>query len=256
MRLANSARVINNSNMARIKRVGVVVGVCLLNVIFSVPQVGAVDPKSSNFQFNESSIGTGGLYGASSTNYKANSSTGDIAVGSSSSNNYQVDSGTKTQRDPALSFAVTSPNASFGKLSPSQASTATSTFTVSNYTSYGYIVQVYGKPPSYNDRSIAAMDISGTSQPGVEQFGINLVANTSPVSFGTNPDNGQFGFGSVTDDYNVANRFRYISGETIAKAEKSSGETKYTISYLVNVSGLTPGGTYLSNQTLVVTGTY
>lgn len=242
--------------MARYKRVGVLVGAYILSALLMAPYVYAVDPKSNNYQFNESSIGTGGLYGASSTNYQANSSTGDIAIGNSSSDNFQVDSGTKTQRDPALSFAVTSPNASFGKLSPSQASTATSTFTVSNYTSYGYVVQVYGKPPTYNGRSIAAMDVSGTSQPGIEQFGINLVANTSPVSFGANPDNGQFGFGSVTEDYNVANRFRYISGETIAKAEKSSGETKYTISYLVNVTGLTPGGTYLSNQTLVVTGTY
>lgn len=100
------------------------------------------------------------------------------------------------------------------------------------------------------------MDVSGTSQPGIEQFGINLVANTSPVSFGANPDNGQFGFGSVTEDYNVANRFRYISGETIAKAEKSSGETKYNYQLSSKRYWLNASGTYLSNQTLVVTGTY
>lgn len=243
--------------MAVYRQAGVLVGICIIIcAIFLAPIVYAADPKSNNYQFNESSIGTGGLYGASSTNYQANSSTGDIAIGNSESANFQVDSGTKTQRDPTLSFAVTSSNAVFGKFTPFQASTATATFTVTNYTSYGYIVQVYGKPPTYSNHSIAAMDISGTSQPGIEQFGINLVANTSPVSFGANPDNGQFGFGSVTDDYNIANRFRYVSGETIAKAEKSSGETQYTISYLVNVAGLTPGGTYLSNQTLVVTGTY
>lgn len=216
----------------------------------------ATDPKSSNFQFDESSIGTGGLYGASSTNYQANSSTGDIAIGNSGSGNFQIDSGTKTQRDPTLSFAVASTAAQFGKLTPSQAATATSTFTVTNYTSYGYIVQVYGPTPTNAGRSLAGMSTAGVSQPGIEQFGINLVANTSPVSFGANPDNGDFGFGSVTADYNVANKFKYVSGETIAKAEKSSGETKYTISYLVNVTGLTPGGTYTSNQTLVVTGTY
>lgn len=100
------------------------------------------------------------------------------------------------------------------------------------------------------------MATNDSSHPGTEQFGINLVANTSPASFGANPNNGDFGFGSVAENYNVANQFRYVSGDTIAKAEKSSGETTYTISYLVNVTGLTPGGSYASNQTLVVTGTY
>lgn len=228
----------------------------LFGVALTAQLAYAVDPKSSNFQFDESSIGTGGMYGASSNNYKATSSIGDTAIGNSGSANFQTESGTKTPRDPTLSFKVTSTNAQFGKLSPTQASTATSTFSVSNYTSFGYVVQLYGKPPTYMNHSISAMDTTGTSQPGVEQFGINLVANTSPLSFGANPDNGQFGFGSVMPDYSVANKFRYVSGETIARADKSSGETKYTISYLVNVTALTPGGTYNSDQTLVVTGTY
>ena len=39
-------------------------------------------------------------------------------------------------------------------------------------------------------------------------------------------------------------------------AGKSSGITNYTITYLLNVAGLTPGGEYRSDQTLVVLGTY
>jgi hypothetical protein len=91
---------------------------------------------------------------------------------------------------------------------------------------------------------------------GIEQFGINLVANTLPISFGANPDNGQFGFGSVASGYNTPNNFRYVNGETIASASKDSGITNYTISYIVNVAPLTAGGTYTANQALVVTGTY
>lgn len=225
-------------------------------IVFLATPALAVTPKSTNFQIDESSIGTGGLFDASSTNYRANSSTGDIAIGNSSSSNFQVESGTKTPRDPALSFRVASSQVAFGRLSPLQASTTTTNFSVSNYTSYGYVVQVYGKPPTYGTHTIEAMATNDSSHPGTEQFGINLVANTSPASFGANPNNGDFGFGSVAENYNVANQFRYVSGDTIAKAEKSSGETTYTISYLVNVTGLTPGGSYASNQTLVVTGTY
>ena len=108
------------------------------------------------------------------------------------------------------------------------------------------------------------MATTAASQAGVEQFGVNLVANTSPVNFGANPDNGQFGFGVIGNgpgspgyaNYSTPNQFRYVSGDTIASAPKSSGQTTYTLSFIANVAGVTPGGKYLSNQLLIVTGTY
>lgn len=100
------------------------------------------------------------------------------------------------------------------------------------------------------------MATNGPSVVGTSQFGINLVANTLPISIGANPDNGSFGFGLASTNYNTPNQYRYISGETIAQAPKSSGVTVYTITYLVNVPALTPGGQYISDQTLIVTGTY
>lgn len=230
--------------------------VAVISALIVAPFAYATDPKSTNFQFNESSIGTGGVYGASSANYQADSSTGDINVGTTTSGNYEVDPGTKTQRDPTLSFSVNSGAIQFGQLTPTQTLTGTSTFSVSNYTSYGYVVQVTGPAPTTGTYSIDNMDVTTTPQTGIEQFGINLVANTAPISFGANPDNGQFGYGSVMPDYAVANKFRYVSGDIIAQAPKSSGLTNYTISYIINVSPLTAGGQYTANQTLIVTGTY
>lgn len=227
-----------------------------IGVVMTAQFAYALDPKSNNYQFNESSIGTGGLYGASSNSYQADSSTGDISVGTFSSGDYQIDAGTKTQRDPTLSFSVNSGIIQFGQFTPTQTFTGTSTFSVSNYTSYGYVVQITGPTPTTGTHSIDGMDVAATPQAGIEQFGINLVANTVPISFGANPDNGQFGYGSVMPDYAVANKFRYVSGETIAHAPKSSGVTNYTISYIVNVGPLTAGGHYSANQTLIVTGTY
>lgn len=227
-----------------------------IGALIVAPLAHAVDPKSNNYRFNESSIGTGGLYDASSSSYRANTSTGDVNVGTVSSGNYQIDPGTKTQRDPTLSFTVNSVLIQFGQLTPTQTLTGTSTFSVSNYTSYGYVVQITGPTPTTGSHSIANMDVTTTPQTGIEQFGINLVANTAPISFGANPDNGQFGYGSVASNYAVANKFRYVSGDIIAQAPKSSGVTNYTISYIVNVGPLTAGGQYNANQTLVVTGTY
>lgn len=196
----------------------------------------------------------------SSANFKVQSSTGDIAIGSSNSSNFRVDSGTQTSPDPTLTFKMETPITSFGNFSAATASTSTAQFSVINYTSYGYVVQLVGAPPTYGGNDINPMSVSAVSQPGTEQFGVNLVANTNPTSFGANPDNGtapnNFGNGVVAPNYAIPNQYRYVSGETIASAPKSSGKTIYTLSYVVNVSNLTPAGQYKSDQALVVTGTY
>lgn len=216
----------------------------------------ASSPQSPNYRFDESVIGSGGLIQSSSPNYQVGVSLGDTAIGNSASTNYQVNAGSKTTNDPALSLTVNNGTANFGSFTPSGASVATSTFSVSSYTSYGYVVQLVGSPPSKGGHTLAAMSATGPSVAGTEQFGINLVANTSPVSVGANPDRGQFGFGSAAINYGTSNMYRYVSGETIALAPKSSGLTTYTISYIVNVSSLTPGGEYTGNQVVVAIGTF
>ena len=224
------------------------------------PAAFASVPTSTNYRFDETSIGVSSLLESSSANYRATSGAGDTGIGRSGSTNFQSESGSDTTPDPNLTFTMNSTSANFGTFSPSAASTSTTTFSVTNYTSFGYVVQIAGTPPSYANNPIDAMGANAVSQPGVEQFGINLVANTSPTSFGANPNNGtapnNFGFGGAAPNYAIPNQFRYVPGETIAQAPKSSGKTDYTISYLVNVTSLTPGGTYGTDQTLIVTGTY
>lgn len=240
--------------------VGVVASLGLALALFIAPADATQTLQSPNYKFDESSVGTGGLTQGSSTNYRVQSATGDLAVGSAASGNFQVEAGSRTSPDPVLTFNLGNANANLGKFSASTASTASASFSITNYTSYGYVVQLVGHPPKYGSNEISPMTATAVSQPGIEQFGVNLVANTSPISFGANPDNGtapnDFGFGQVAPNYGTPNQFRYVSGETVASAPKSSGKTTYTLSYLVNVTPLTPSGTYTSDQTLVVTGTY
>lgn len=238
-------------------RVGM--GVLLVALLFGASASASV-PTSNNYRFDETSVGVSSLLESNSANFRATSGAGDIGIGNSSSTNFQTESGTKTTPDPNLTFAMTSSATSFGAFSATAAKTSTSTFSVTNYTSFGYVVQMAGSPPKYGSNEIDAMSATSNSQPGIEQFGINLVANTDPTSFGANPQNGtapnNFGFGQASAEYANPNMFRYVPGETIASAPKSSGKTDYTISYLVNVAPLTAGGTYSANQTLIVTGTY
>lgn len=230
-------------------------GVCV-SLLLSSASVHAQTLASPNYHFDESSIGSGGMVQSGSPNYSVTSGLSDVGVGNTASPNYQVNVGSHTPRDPFLTFAITSSGADFGTLSATSTATATATFTVSNYTTYGYVVQIFGSPPTNTNHTLTAMSTRGPSQVGIEQFGINLVANTSPASFGANPNNGQFGYGSIMSNYATPNEYYYATGATIAHADKDSGQTIYTLSYIVNVTPLTAGGQYTTNQTIIVTGTY
>lgn len=223
---------------------------------FSSVAVLAETSQSSNYKLDESSIGSGGSIESSSTNYKASDATGDLVVGNTTSGNFQIDTGSKTTDDPHLSFSINNAAVDFGSFTATSPTVTTASFSVLNYTSYGYAVQIIGNTPTNSGHTIPAMTETAESQIGTEQFGLNLVANTSPTSVGANPNNDQFGFGKASTNYGTANKFRYVSGETIALAPKSSGLTTYTISYLINVASLTPGGKYTCDQTIIVTGTY
>src|SRR6476620_4120241 len=144
-------------------------GVLTLVVVLFGTTVFAEVPKSTNYRFDETSVGVSSLLESNSANFKATSGAGDIGVGSSGSANFQTESGSKTTPDPNLTFAMTSNIAGLGTFSPVAARPATTTFSVINYTSFGYVVQVAGAPPSYGGNEIDAMSATANSQPGTEQ---------------------------------------------------------------------------------------
>jgi hypothetical protein len=216
----------------------------------------AENSSSDNYQIDESTIGSGGLTNSSSSSYIGSDSTGDLSVGNTTGTDYQIETGSQTTHDPTLSVSIDVSDADFDPFSPTDTSVSTASFSVLNYTSWGYVVQIIGDPPSNDGHTIQAMTDNDQSQNGIEQFGINLVANTDPTTFGAIPDNGQFGFGEAAPNYNTPDSYRYVEGEAIALAPKSSGVTEYTISYIVNVTSVTPAGKYTGGQTIIVTGTY
>lgn len=214
--------------------------------------------SSNNFRIDEDFIGGGGLNTESSTNFKAGESIGDIGIGNSSSTNFQSQSGFTTTNDPTLTFIVNTASVNLGNFSAAVAAKGTATFSVYNYTSFGYIVQITGSTIHNGAYNIPAMAANAASSPGTEQFGINLVANTTP-SVGADPvqqPSAGFSSGSAATNYNTANSYRYVSGDTVAQATKTSGKTDFTISFLVNAKSTTPANPYTTSQTLICTGTY
>jgi hypothetical protein len=148
-------------------------------------------------------------------------------------------------------------------LSTGHASYTTGTFSVKAYLASGYTVVNATPGPQYATHTLANMPTPATSAPGTEQFGINLVANTTgcsaPNNFGANPvqaPDSTFGFGQVAGGYDTCGQFKYNNGDAIAYSNSSSGETDYTISYLFNISPVTPAGEYHLNHVLVATATF
>jgi hypothetical protein len=215
--------------------------------------------NSTNYQINEDFIGGGGNTRSTSPNYISQDTIGGGAAGGAAGTAFRSISGVQTTNDPTLTVQINSASVNLGSLSTSLTRTGTASFDVLNYTSYGYLVKLLGNPPDNGNHTLTNMSSQAASATNTEQFGINLKANTAPTTFGAEalqvPDN-TFSFGVAATGYNTANQYKYVSGDTIASAPKSSGKTTYTISFIANISNNTPGGSYSGRQTLVVIGTY
>jgi hypothetical protein len=252
--------ILHNTNMRR--RLGLLaITVATLVVSFS-PLAYAQQSSSAHYQVNEVYFGTGGELNACSSSYCSKQSAGEMGVGNTASTNYQAQGGFNTDRTPYIQFIVTGGTTDLGVLTTASAKTATGTFSVKTYLAGGYVVQTASDPPTSSlptHPTIAGLTTPTASSPGTEQFGINLVANTSPTTYGSNPiqvPSSSFSYGQVSSGYNTANLFKYVKGDTVAFSTRSSGETDYTISYLFNISNVTDAGAYEFDHVLVATSTY
>jgi len=214
---------------------------------------------STTYCSNEYYFGTGGEVDLNSTNYSGRAGTGSLGVGESSSSSYSTQAGFLTAQEEYLEMIVNTATIDLGTLTTSSAATGTGTFFVRAYTSSGYYVKTMSDPPTNGSVTLAPMTVAAASSPGTEQFGINLVSNTSPTTFGANPapsPDVTFGYGAAATGYDTANMFKYNVGDTIATAPKGVGKTDFTISYIANISPISKGGVYTVDHVLVVVATF
>lgn len=220
------------------------------------------ESSSNNYKVDQIFMGVGGELNACSATYCAKQTAGEIAAGHAAGTLFRTQAGFNTDRSPYIAFSVVGGSTDLGYLSEAGTATTTGTFAVKTYLSQGYVVQVVSDPPTNTGTSghqLAPMAAAAGSSVGTEQFGMNLVANTAPAVFGANPvqvpDN-TFSFGTVATGYDTANQYKYNKGDIVATSTKSSGETDYTVSFIYNISDLTPDGTYVFNGTFVATSTF
>ena len=230
--------------------------------ILAWPGLALADSSSStNYRVEQTFFGSGGSLESSSSNYSAKQTLGELTVGLSESAAYRAYAGFNTTDEPYLEFFVDGDNIDLGSLDFTQETIANGTFYIRAWQASGYVVQTASTPPENveNGYQLTPLSGGGTSSPGTEQFGINLVANTSPQSYGADPvqvPDATFSFGQPAVGYATDGTFTYNQGDQVVFSDQSTSVTIYTVSYLFNIAFTTPSGLYQFNHNLVATATY
>ncbi len=140
-----------------------------------------------------------------------------------------------------------------GSGSPSGTSTGTSVFAVSTNANTGYNVTVNGTTLTSGSDTIDALTSNAGSSVGTEQFGINLVSNSTP-SVGSAATGS--GTGAAETNYDTADSFRFTDGEQVASAAAATNANAFTVSYIANVAGVTEPGSYTTNLNYIATANF
>ena len=266
-----TAHLLDNKGMVwrRVARaVTSVFGILAVLIVLRTVNVSAADSSSSHYSVDQVNFNIGSQASACSSNFCSKQTAGDTAVGNASGTAFKAIAGSNTDRNPYIAFSTTGGTTDLGLLSTAGTATATATFAVKTYLASGYVVVLASNPPTApgvgGHTFNAPSSPTAAATPGtVEQFGINLVANTTgcgaPANFGAAPvqvPGSTFSYGSAATGYNTCGLFKYVKGDTIASSPSSSGETDYTISFIYNITSVTQSGQYQFNGDLVAVSTY
>jgi hypothetical protein len=136
----------------------------------------------------------------------------------------------------------------FGNLSSTATNSAQTQLITATNADTGYSMDVFGTTMTSGNNIINAMSSADVSRPGISQFGLNLVANQTPL-IGQNPIGPGVAYPEAA--YSQPNWFKFLSGDTIATANQPTDYTEFTVSYIVNVAKNQPVGVYVTSLTFL-----
>lgn len=145
---------------------------------------------------------------------------------------------------------ATGSTVNLGTGSTTATSKGTSIFAASTNGTTGYTVTVSGTTLTSGANTITALSSGAASSVGNSQFGLNLVSNTTPAVGSAVSGSGT---AAAAANYATANTFRFGSSEQIATVASATNANTFTVSYMANINGLTPSGSYTTTLTFVAT---
>lgn len=155
--------------------------------------------------------------------------------------------------DETLTFTLSSATAALGTLTTSGTGSATSTMTASTNAASGYAITVNGTTLTSGSNTITALSSPTASSVNNRQFGLNLVANTTP-SVGSAVSGS--GSGAAASGYNTSDSYKFVTGDTVASASAPTNSNTFTVSYIANIDGSTAAGSYSTVLTYIATANF
>lgn len=144
--------------------------------------------------------------------------------------------------------------ADMGELNPQTTLAAQSQMAVGTNASRGFTIRAYGSSMVSGTNVIDGLTRPTESQPGSNQFGINLASNTTP-RVGMEPE-GEWSNAVAAGDYSSPDRYKYVSGDVVAYSPNVSLMKKFTVSYVVNSKPDLRPGVYTTTITYVASGNF
>ena len=148
---------------------------------------------------------------------------------------------------------ATGSTVALGTLSASATNSGLSQIGVGTNSQSGYVITVNGSTLTSGANTITALSTQAASSTGTKQFGLNLRANSTP-SVGADPD----GSGTATPsaNYNTANQYRFVSGDTVASSAGTDLFRRFQVSYIANIDVATAAGAYTTSLSYICTPTF
>jgi len=214
--------------------------------------------ESTNFIIYGDVFSSGGREDSTSANFGIQDTIGEgLALSSTStSSNFGIKTGFREMyADSFVTLSLGSGSLDLGALSTTETKLGSHTMTVETDSLNGFTVTLSGNTLTSGINTITAIgSIAMAPLIGTKQFGINLVANTTPA-VGADPA-GLAPIGSAADQYRETNKFAFLSGATVATSSAPINSTIYTVSYIANISSDTINGSYATTLTYGATVNY
>lgn len=144
---------------------------------------------------------------------------------------------------------------SLGELSKQSANFGTSQYSGATNDPGGFSTTLTGTTMTSGTRLISPLSNPSPSRPGVSQFGVNLRSNSSP-NVGKNKSGTGINSSVVTSEYNTPNRFKFEPNQIISLSTLPTDFTRFTVSYVINVSPDQPAGIYSATLTYIAVASF
>lgn len=141
-----------------------------------------------------------------------------------------------------------------GELNGTDTLTAQSQMAVGTNATNGFVITANGSQMAAGTNVINGLVTPTTSQPGKNQFGINLVENTVPA-IGSNPE-GTWANAVPTGDYAQPDKYKFVNGDVVAHSDHVSLMRRFTVSYILNSTQDIRAGVYTTTINYIASGRF